>query len=67
MTQTPAADFVHLHVHTQYSLLDGAIRIDDLLKKYHKKPKKRIKAAVKSAKKGKAKRVTNRSKKKRGR
>ena len=33
MTQTPAADFVHLHVHTQYSLLDGAIRVDDLLKK----------------------------------
>ena len=26
-------DFVHLHVHTQYSLLDGAIRIDDLLKR----------------------------------
>ncbi len=26
-----AADFVHLHVHTQYSLLDGAIRIDSLL------------------------------------
>ena len=25
------ADFVHLHVHTQYSLLDGAIRIDSLL------------------------------------
>ncbi len=25
--------FTHLHVHTQYSLLDGAIRIDDLLKK----------------------------------
>jgi len=24
-------DFVHLHVHTQYSLLDGAIKIDDLL------------------------------------
>jgi len=23
-------DFVHLHVHTQYSLLDGAIRFDDL-------------------------------------
>jgi len=23
-------DFVHLHVHTQYSLLDGAIRLDDL-------------------------------------
>ena len=25
--------FVHLHLHTQYSLLDGAIRIDDLVKK----------------------------------
>ena len=24
--------FVHLHCHTQYSLLDGAIRIDDLIK-----------------------------------
>ena len=31
MTDIPGADFVHLHVHTQYSLLDGAIRIDDLL------------------------------------
>jgi len=30
-TQTP--DFVHLHVHSQYSLLDGAIRIDDLLQR----------------------------------
>ncbi len=28
-----SADFVHLHVHTQYSLLDGAIRLDDLMKK----------------------------------
>ena len=27
------ADFVHLHVHTQYSLLDGAIRLDDLFAK----------------------------------
>ncbi len=27
------ANFVHLHVHTQYSLLDGAIRIGDLVKK----------------------------------
>ncbi len=26
-------DIVHLHVHTEYSLLDGAIRIADLLKK----------------------------------
>lgn len=29
---TPA-DFVHLHVHTQYSLLDGAIRFKDLYAK----------------------------------
>lgn len=29
------ADFVHLHVHTQYSLLDGAIRLEDLFKKAH--------------------------------
>ncbi len=32
------ADFVHLHVHTQYSLLDGTIRLNDLLQKakeYH--------------------------------
>ena len=29
----PAFDFIHLHVHTQYSLLDGAIRIDALLKR----------------------------------
>ncbi len=33
----PAADpqnsFVHLHVHTQYSLLDGAVRIKDVVKK----------------------------------
>jgi len=27
------ADFVHLHVHTQYSLLDGAIRFADLLER----------------------------------
>jgi len=32
MTETPS-NFVHLHVHTQYSLLDGAIRIDPLLKR----------------------------------
>ena len=24
-------DFVHLHVHTEYSLLDGACRIDELI------------------------------------
>lgn len=27
------ADFVHLHLHTEWSLLDGAIRIDDLIKR----------------------------------
>ncbi|ACL69075.1 DNA polymerase III subunit alpha [Halothermothrix orenii] len=27
------ANFVHLHVHTEYSLLDGAIRLKDLVKK----------------------------------
>lgn len=25
------ANFVHLHCHTQYSLLDGAIRVGDLV------------------------------------
>ncbi|WP_372680314.1 DNA polymerase III subunit alpha [Desulfosarcina sp.] len=32
MNQT-TSEFVHLHVHTQYSLLDGAIRLADLFKK----------------------------------
>ncbi|MFH1102689.1 MAG: DNA polymerase III subunit alpha [Pseudomonadota bacterium] len=32
MSET-SQDFVHLHVHTQYSLLDGAIRIDALMKR----------------------------------
>ena len=27
------SSFVHLHVHTQYSLLDGAIRLDPLLQR----------------------------------
>ncbi|MEN6423294.1 MAG: DNA polymerase III subunit alpha [Smithella sp.] len=27
------SDFVHLHLHTQYSLLDGMIRLDELFKK----------------------------------
>ena len=33
MTSGPSAgdSFVHLHVHTEYSMLDGAARIDDLL------------------------------------
>jgi DNA polymerase III subunit alpha len=32
MTTSPS-DFIHLHVHTQYSLLDGAIRIESLLER----------------------------------
>ena len=30
-------DFVHLHVHTEYSLLDGATRIDEVFKACRKK------------------------------
>src|SRR5436309_210908 len=29
----PSSPFVHLHVHTHYSLLDGACRIPDLVKR----------------------------------
>jgi len=29
----PTDPFVHLHLHTEYSLLDGAVRIDELIKK----------------------------------
>ena len=28
-----AGEFVHLHVHTHYSLLDGACRCNDLVKR----------------------------------
>src|SRR5580698_4730411 len=28
-----AAEFVHLHVHTQYSLLDGAVKVKDVVKR----------------------------------
>ncbi len=28
-----AAEFVHLHVHTQYSLLDGAVKVKELVKR----------------------------------
>jgi len=34
MTET-ASSFYHLHLHTEYSLLDGAIRLDSLFKKCH--------------------------------
>ncbi|BDG02149.1 DNA polymerase III subunit alpha [Anaeromyxobacter oryzae] len=37
-----AADFVHLHLHTLYSLLDGAIRIKDLLKTVQAKGMKTV-------------------------
>ncbi|MDQ2625300.1 MAG: DNA polymerase III subunit alpha [Actinomycetota bacterium] len=30
MASTGGSDFVHLHVHTEYSMLDGAARLDDL-------------------------------------
>ncbi|MBU1709366.1 MAG: DNA polymerase III subunit alpha [Proteobacteria bacterium] len=33
MTEQNKSDFIHLHVHTQYSLLDGAIRFGDLMAK----------------------------------
>src|SRR5918997_1864137 len=29
----PSDSFVHLHLHTEYSLLDGAIRMKELMKK----------------------------------
>ena len=29
------ADFVHLHLHTEYSLLDGACRLDRLVDRAH--------------------------------
>ena len=28
---SPMADFVHLHVHSEYSILDGACRVPDLV------------------------------------
>ena len=31
--KSASSPFVHLHLHTQYSLLDGAIRFDDLINK----------------------------------
>jgi DNA polymerase-3 subunit alpha len=38
----PVADFTHLHLHTLYSLLDGAIRIKDLLKTVQAKGMKSV-------------------------
>ncbi len=28
---TPVSNFVHLHVHSDYSLLDGAVKLDSLI------------------------------------
>ncbi len=28
-----SAEFVHLHVHSQYSLLDGAVKVKDRVKR----------------------------------
>ncbi len=33
MGSSPSSDFVHLHVHTEYSMLDGAARVKDLFAK----------------------------------
>ena len=32
-SSSSASSFVHLHVHTHYSLLDGACKIPDLVKR----------------------------------
>ncbi len=36
------SDFAHLHLHTQYSLLDGAIRTKDLCKTVHERGMKSV-------------------------
>jgi DNA polymerase-3 subunit alpha len=33
VANSPTSDFVHLHVHTEYSMLDGAARVKDLFAK----------------------------------
>ncbi|MBO4468561.1 MAG: PHP domain-containing protein, partial [Clostridia bacterium] len=35
-------DFVHLHLHTEYSLLDGCCRIDDLFAALRAKGQKSV-------------------------
>ena len=35
MVRMSHADFVHLHLHTEYSLLDGACRLDKLMERAH--------------------------------
>ncbi|MBN2176216.1 MAG: DNA polymerase III subunit alpha [Demequinaceae bacterium] len=38
----PGSDFVHLHVHTEYSMLDGAARIDDLFEEANRQGQKAL-------------------------
>ena len=38
----PSREFVHLHVHTEYSMLDGAARITDLMKRANELGQKAI-------------------------
>ena len=33
LTSMPRDSFVHLHLHTEYSFLDGAVRMKELMKK----------------------------------
>ena len=42
-------DFVHLHVHSDYSFLDGACRIGDLCKKVHAQGMKALELGVAGA------------------
>ncbi len=41
-TTVDLSDFAHLHLHTQYSLLDGAIRTRDLCKTVHERGMKSV-------------------------
>src|SRR5512143_481264 len=37
-----APEFVHLHVHSQYSMLDGAVKVKDLVKRVAKEGMKGV-------------------------
>ena len=39
----PRDSFVHLHLHTEYSLLDGAVRMKELMKDVRKDSKEAVK------------------------
>ena len=40
--QRLVSEFVHLHVHTQYSMLDGAVKVKDLVKRVGKAAMKAV-------------------------